>query len=65
MLKSLIKSLPGETWDNKVVECARIIGRSRSTIYQWLSDNPPIPEITLDALIYRIGDKQHVHTNRK
>jgi len=55
ILRELIDSLPGDCWDAKVGECARILERSRSTVYQWLCDSPPISTTTLDALRYRIS----------
>ena len=51
-LRDAIALLPGKTWDDKVNQCAELLGRSRSMIYKWLQkdQSTPIPDLTLIAL---------------
>ena len=51
-LKTLISTCKGETWDDKVVRFAELNGRSRSSIYRWLTVGPP--DNVLDAIAYRM-----------
>lgn len=51
-LKVLICMSKGETWDDKVIRFAEETGRSRSSIYRWLSIGPP--SLILDGLEYRL-----------
>lgn len=50
-LRMLIDRSPGNTWDEKVRWFADTNGRSRSSVYKWLTNGPP-PNI-LDAIEYR------------
>ena len=49
-LRAAIALLPGKTWDDKVNQCAGLLDRSHSMVYKWLTESPPIPNLTLIAL---------------
>jgi len=51
-LKKLISMSAGKSWDDKVCLFAVENGRSRSSIYRWITSGPP-PNV-LDAIDYRL-----------
>lgn len=51
-LRALINTVSGDAWDDKVSKFAEINGRSRSSVYRWLTKGPP--SIVLDAIEYRM-----------
>ena len=51
-LRELISLFPGNSWDEQVCMFADYTGRSRSSLYRWLSDGAP--ENILDAIEYRL-----------
>ena len=59
-LRALINQYPG-TWDEKVSRFAETNGRSRSSIYRWLSSGPP--ENIIDAIEYRMIRELKTHTS--
>jgi len=52
-LRGLIKSMPGNTWADKVEACANLTQRSKGTVYKWLGNTPPVPDHMLDVIRYR------------
>lgn len=51
-LRALINQYHG-TWDERVTKFANDAGRTRSTVYRWLTDGPP--DLILECMEYRLG----------
>jgi len=51
-LRNLINLGHGESWDDRVSRFAVEQGRSRSSVYRWLTSGPPLN--VLDAIDYRL-----------
>ena len=51
-LRALINTMSGDNWDSKVTRFADINGRSRSSVYRWLTKGPP--SVVLEAIEYRM-----------
>lgn len=51
-LREMISLQPGDTWDKQVRAFAIANGRSRTSIYKWLSNGPPT--LIIEVIEYRI-----------
>jgi len=51
-LRELINRCPGDTHDDRIKAFALIVERTRSTVYQWLTNG--VSEKTLDSAEFRL-----------